>query len=145
MPRTRFHFSLQFLLDHRLRLEEDAKQQWVQAQQKVRQCELEHKEIGAELLEARELMSNFAVADAQILQLRLNQREILTRQLEEKRLELKDLRAEESKKQQALVQAATDRKAMEILKEQKLLEFRKEQNIKEQKFMDELGQRSHKK
>jgi flagellar FliJ protein len=141
MPRTSFRFPLQFLLDHKERLEDEAKQRWTKAKQAVHQAEEEHRRIGQELMDARQMLSKFSTVDAEQLQIRLSYREQLNLLLEQKYQQIRELRKEESKMQEALVEAAKERKAMELLKEQRLDEFKREQNRKEQKFMDELGQR----
>lgn len=51
---------------------------------------------------------------------------------------LEDLRAAEEKKRQELVQATKEKKALENLRRRRLMEWRREADREERKFLDEI-------
>jgi len=66
---------------------------------------------------------------------------LLDKQVEGKSAALVSLRAPLTEKQQELIEAAREVKSLEILRERLAEKFRHGQNVEEQKFLDELGQR----
>ena len=61
--------------------------------------------------------------------------------IERKQRDLAALGEQAARKQQELTEAMRDVKSLEILRQRLAEKFRREQNVAEQKFLDELGQR----
>lgn len=59
--------------------------------------------------------------------------------LEQAKQNMEAARKVVAEKKELMIKASQDRKAMEILHDKQKEEFRREQNKKEQKFLDELG------
>lgn len=137
-----FRFALQSLLDHRERLEEDAKNQWMLAQVEETKLREAHMEIGREILQNRNTSGSWHAISGEILRAQQDYKEHLMHRLEEARLALEAQREVVAQKQGELLLATRDRKAMEILRDKQKEEFRKAQAKAEQKFMDELGSQS---
>lgn len=139
MPAKKFKFTLQALLDHRIRLEEDAKNEWLKAQSIVLQKEEAHRRIGQEVLAARELRGAWSFSSGEDLMNRQFLFEDSLRRLEEARQDMEACRKIVQEKKEAMILASQNRKAMDILHDKQKEEFKREQNKKEQKFLDELG------
>ena len=75
------------------------------------------------------------------LQLRDEYAQSLIGSIERKQRALAALGEQAARKQQELTEAMRDVKSLEILRQRLADKFRREQNIAEQKFLDELGQR----
>ncbi len=65
----------------------------------------------------------------------------LTRRIEQAQQSLAKLRGQVAQRQQELTEAMRDVKSLEILRRRLEDKFRHEQDVAEQKFLDELGQR----
>lgn len=139
MPAKKFRFTLQVLLEHRERLEEDAKNIWLRAQAELRQKEDRHRAIGQEVLSARDLRGAWQISSGEDLMNRQFLFEDSLRRLEQAKGEMEAQRKIVEEKREAMILASRDRKAMEILRDKQKEEFKREQNKKEQKFLDELG------
>ena len=67
--------------------------------------------------------------------------QLLDKQIERKQAALASLHERLAEKQQELTEAAREVKSLEILRQRLADKFRHAQNVAEQKFLDELGQR----
>lgn len=139
MPAKKFRFTLQALLEHRQRLEDDAKNIWLSEQAKVLQLEEEHRRIGQEVLRSRDLRGAWQYSSGEDLMNRQFLFEHSLSQLEKARQAMEAQRKIVAEKREAMIFASKERKAMEILRDKQKEEFQREQNKKEQKFLDELG------
>lgn len=75
------------------------------------------------------------------LKLRDEYAQLLIANIERKQRDLAALVEAAARKHQELTEAMRDVKSLEILRDRLAEKFRREQNLAEQKFLDELGQR----
>ena len=78
------------------------------------------------------------------LKLRDEYAQLLIAGIERKQRDLAALGEQAARKQQELIEAMRGVKSLEILRHRLAEKFRREQNVAEQKFLDEIGQRKFK-
>ena len=138
MPR--FQFRLQQYLGVKEQIEEQKELEYAHALRRVEEEKARLHQMQNERIEAIESMRRSllkAIAPIEIRRFN-NTIERLKHQIEiqKERVMAAEMYAEE--KRQELVQAMKERKALEIVRENALEEFRLEENLQEQKQVDEL-------
>jgi flagellar export protein FliJ len=139
--------SFQFRLAPVLRLRERVKEE---KQFELRALHIERtqleEEIGNLLARSESIGLAFAPTDGAVvtaaeLQLIDDYAQLLDRQIARKRADLSSLRERMIKKQQEFTEAAREVKSLEVLRQRLAEKYRRAQNLEEQKFLDEIGQR----
>ena len=136
---AKFIFSMQNLLDMKEKLEEQAKNNYSQANMRLMEAEEELRRLRDRVAEAQELLrlEIESSLDVRSIRRRENAVEILrmyVRQQEFVVLQQKDVEAA----RELLNEAMKERKTYEKLRERAFEEFKLEENRKEQKEIDEL-------
>ena len=139
-----FRFRLQKVLDHRARLEDEAKHDYLSAQANTKTAleELEQLYVAIDVARTRGHALVTGGPDprmAPTLQhtdLFINGQKI---RIERQRSKIRELKAIEEEKQDLLAQAAREKKTLEKLREKHLQEYRAERARKEQEEADDLA------
>ncbi len=139
----KFRFKLQALLNYREKLEEDAKAALGKEVQKedVMRRELDAMDEERHAI-AHEQSSLFSmnVGGEQYMQFIRYQQDLFNR-IGLKIEEIKQQRVQVEEKRQLLIKATQNKKALDIIRDKKKAEFKKEQNMVETKFLDDISQR----
>ena len=137
----KFEFSFQKLLDHKASLEDIARRDWLQARSSVeaanRELEAMYGQIDAARVRASSLEITGGTQAASLSQIDhfISGQKIL---IERHRAHIRELVADEERKQVLVVEAARERKTLEKLKERRLEEYRLRRKKLELKQVDEL-------
>jgi flagellar FliJ protein len=141
----RFAFRLQTLLDMKKRREEDLKRSLalkngliIRAVQRLGQ--------GREALsnfQDRERENRLAAPTAQALRLSITYRYKLQRDIADSEREMTSLRREAQGVIQSLTEAKKESRALEILKEKKLLRWKRDNKREEQETLDDITQKEY--
>ena len=139
-----FRFRLQKVLDHRGRLEDEAKRDYFTAQANTRTAlgELENLYVAIDEARVRGHQLVTGGQDPRIAptlqhtDLFINGQKI---RIENQRAKIRELKAIEEEKQDLLAQAAREKKTLEKLREKHLQEYRAEQARREQEEADDLA------
>lgn len=139
-----FRFRLQKVLDHRLRLEDEAKREYLAAQantlEAIRLLEQLYVAIDVARQRGHELVTGGPdlrmTPTLQHTDLFINGQKI---RIERQRTKVRELKTIEEEKQELLAQAAREKKTLEKLREKHLQEYRKERDRKEQEEADDLS------
>lgn len=142
-----FKFSLEVLLDHKRKLQDEARRVFAEAQSKVDHAVAElngfYKQVDDTRAEnqaleksggtlASRLVMNDAFVEGQKIR------------IEHQRLKIRELKSTAEILQEQLIEAAKETKALEKLKEKQKEEFKKKQRIREMKENDEIVTLRHK-
>ncbi|MGL1936222.1 MAG: flagellar export protein FliJ [Fibrobacterales bacterium] len=139
----RFRFKLQALLGYREKLEEDAKMALGEAVQLEATMTRELDSMDEERHEvARQqgALLGMNVGGEHYMQF-INYQQDLFRRIEEKIGDIQQQRTVVEAKRVLLIRATQNKKALEIIRDKKKAEFKKEQNVIETKFLDDISQR----
>ncbi len=136
-----FEFSLEVLLDHKRKLQDEARRVYVEAQAKVDQAVGElngfYKQVDDTRLENQTLeKSGGALASRLVMNDAFVEGQKI--RIEHQRLKIRDLKSAAELLQEQLVEAAKEVKALEKLKEKQKEEYKKKQRIREMKENDEI-------
>lgn len=141
----KFNFRLQKVLEHRKRLEEAAQRDFMEAKSKT----IEAMRILSEMYRAIDV----AREDAQVMVTSGSAPNALNTidtfvigqkiRIENHRKKIRELKADEERLQDALIEAAKERKTLEKLKENKRLEFVEELERRERLEYDDLAVMRH--
>jgi len=138
---VKFEFAFEKLLDHRRKLEDVARRNWLHARGKVDEAKARLTALFDEVDHARNRAAELAVrggtqgpALAQVDDFINGQKIRVDRQ----RAVIRELTEEMEKLQDAMVEAAKERKILEKLKERRLEEFKIRRRKHELKEVDEL-------
>jgi flagellar FliJ protein len=138
----RFRFSLQVVLDQRLRQEEDAQLNLFKTQEHLRKEEEKKAELEAQVaddLESRKTLQGQAVSGENYMQ-HLHYMQQLQQYIQFQKDKIKIALENVEKRQEELLRITQKRKALEILKEKELLEFKKNEKKEEEKRTDDFNQ-----
>lgn len=137
----RFEFSLESVLRHRRRIEEERQQALAQLGRQRAEKEKEaertsqHRDNVIDELEKKQ-QSEMDVRDILECYSRIYS---LERTLRKEIVEIRQLRCNEDKARQDLTTASKDRKLLDRLRERRFDEYRHQAGIEEQKLIDEFG------
>lgn len=139
-----FQFRLQKVLDHRRRVEDEAKRDYMEAQAKTVTAlkELEDLYVAIDMARARGHQMQTSAPDTrmaptlQTIDLFINGQKI---RIERQRAKIRDLKGEEERLQDVLIAAAREKKTLEKLREKHLQEYRDERTRLEQAEADDLS------
>lgn len=137
-----FVFRLQKVLEHRLRLETEAKRHYMEAQAKTVKAlqDLENLYVAIDLARARGHELQTGTPNSQIAPNLQNVDSFINGQkirIERQRVVIRELKGEEEQLQDVLIQAARERKTLEKLRERHLQEYRAEVARREQAEIDD--------
>ena len=137
----KFKFSYQKLLEHRKRLEELARDDYLLAQKLVMVAEEGLEKMYQQIDDSRTRAGTLSVKGGdQVASLVLIDHFINNHKLriEAQRKKIRELKSTAEEKQQALVSASKEYKILEKLRERRVLEFKEIVKKREQKFVDDL-------
>ncbi len=137
-----FRFGLEPVLKQRKRVEDVAQTEFAMAQAELNQCLKKIDQMYEEIDRARENIVREQKSKEALALERIRQAEkfILGQQLliERERLRARDLMQKAEDKQQILIEASKERKALGRLKEKRQVEHKKELDLLDEKNTDEL-------
>ncbi len=141
----RFVFSLQTILELREREEEDAKLALAEKEGELSRCRTELNEIGIELTKFQEAQKESRISGQSVAELSysVHWRNKLKLDISHKSKEIQEVMHDIDLARSKLIEATKKRKGLDLLKEKKLDEWRKERNRKDQSFLDELATNGH--
>jgi flagellar FliJ protein len=143
----RYEFSLEVLLEHRRRTENEARRQYMEAQAKVDQAVAQLNEYYAQVDRTREDNLNLQrQGGAKSSSLVANENFITGQKvrIETQRMKIRELKMAAEELQLALVEAAKETKTLEKLKERQQEEYKKARRKRDMKETDELVVLRHK-
>lgn len=137
---SRFIFSLQSILDIKVKLEDQEKNNYRQANMRLMQAEEELEMLIERRLLAEENLREQMSATLHISEIRRRKDavEILKIYVEQQVLVVRQCEKEVEVARKRLNEAMKERKTFEKLRERAYEEYKKEENLKEQKEVDEL-------
>jgi len=136
-----FNFRFEFLLDHRIRLEEIARRNFVEAKSKLEECLTGIQAMYTLIDEARERISKMQKGRESVIHHIQAEESFIAGQairIDRERQRARDLLIVAEEKQELLLEAAKDRKMIEVLKEKKAQDYKKEMKRRETKQVDDL-------
>ncbi|MCI8792005.1 MAG: flagellar export protein FliJ [Eubacterium sp.] len=137
---ARFIFSMQNLLDMKEKLEEQAKNNYSQANMRLMEAEEELRRLRDRVAEAQELLrlEIESSLDVRSIRRRENAIEILRMYVRQQEFVVLQRQKDVEAARELLNEAMKERKTYEKLRERAFEEFKLEENRKEQKEIDEL-------
>lgn len=138
----RFEFSLQSILELRIREEDEAKA-FLAAQ------EIQLQKLNGDFIRKKEELQNFqerekesrkSAESASELRYSVSWRNSIKLDLLRMGQQLQDIALDIERAKKKLTEATTKRKSLEMLRDKKKLQWQKEYNKNEQKFLDEIAQ-----
>jgi len=142
----KFRFSYQKLLDHRATLEDIARRDFYEAQNRVNMAERELREMYDQVSDARRRSAQLEQSEGNPASNLAMLNEFIVGQqvrIESQRKKIRQLMSEAESLHEKLVEAAKERKTLEKLKEKRFEEFRKMMQKKELKMIDEIVTTRH--
>ncbi|MDR0303691.1 MAG: flagellar export protein FliJ [Chitinispirillales bacterium] len=138
----RFEFSLQSILELRIREEDEAKAFLVAQESELQRIgsELSQKKKELQDFQAREKEDRKSADSASELRYSVSWRNTLKLDLLKIGQKLQDVSLDIERTRKRLTEATIKRKSLEMLRSKKKLEWQKEFNKNEQKFLDEVAQ-----
>lgn len=142
-----YEFSLEVVLEHRRKLENEARRRWVEAQSLVDQAIAElnvmYDQVDAARASNLETERSGGTTAARLV---ANDNFIAGQKfrIEAQRMKIRDLKMTADELQEAMVEAAKETKTLEKLKERGFEEWKKERRKREMKETDELVILRHK-
>ena len=138
----RFKFGLDTLLEMRCRKEEQVKLLLAEKNRTIIDAQKEFSEIHTQLKELQnsEKLKREHVIDVTLLRYSVSYRFKLKENLLSAGQKIDDLKAQAEKIRKSLVAATKNRRAIEIIKEHRLAEWKKEYKSQEQGFIDDISQ-----
>ena len=123
-----FHFSLEKVLDHRKTIEQEAKRAYAQKQQLLIQQEQHLNTLTQEKAQLFEVQQRYLLA--------------LNATIDEVQNKMFHVKQELAESLSVVVEAQQERKIVEKLREKQFAEYTYEQQLEEQKQLDEFGNRA---
>jgi flagellar export protein FliJ len=139
MPKARFRFNMETLLEHRERLVKEAEEGLYKSKMQVQKA----KDFIVDLdlkIESSWSDSRTGSITSESMMYFQDWRAELNEQKKQARVQLRDLSEIVESNRQVLVQRTTDKEALETLKENEKKVWKKQQQKKEQAFLDEVSQ-----
>jgi flagellar protein FliJ len=142
-----FEFSLEVLLEHKRRLQDEARRVWAEAQAKVDDAVNElngfYKQVDDTRLTNQTLeKSGGALASRLVMNDGFIEGQKI--RIERQRLKIRDLKSAAEILHEQMVEAARETKTLEKLKEKRKEEFKKKMRVREMKENDEIVTLRHK-
>lgn len=139
-----FRFRLQKVLDHRIRVENEAKRDYLAAVDNTRVAlkELEDLYVAIDLARTRAHTAVTGQTDVRTAPMLQNVDVFINGQkirIEKQRVKIRELKGEEEKFHDLLIQAAREKKTLEKLREKHLQEYREERAKREQEEIDDIS------
>lgn len=137
---ARFIFPMQNILDMKEKLEEQEKNQYSQANRRLQEAEAEQEALALRLEREKEKLQEDISASLNIKEIRRREEavEILRMYVRQQMLVVKQREKEVEVARERLNEAMKERKTFEKLREHALEKFRIEENLREQKEVDEI-------
>jgi flagellar FliJ protein len=141
----RFHFKLDVMLDLKKRAEEEVKKELARKNGEIISCRREREDIASRLksLFIEEKKQRLLVLDLRALKFSIAFRAQLQREIVCKEQCIKGLLAEREQLRLRLTQARKETRVLEILKEKKFSQWKKEYKMEEQEFIDDVSQKGY--
>ena len=139
MPRAQFRFNMQTLLEHRERLVKEAEEGLYKSKLQVQKAKDFISDIGVKI-ESSWVDSRAGVLTSESMMYYQDWRAELNEQKKQARIQLRDLSEIVEGNRKILVQRTTEKEALETLKSEALVVWKKDQLKKEQSFLDEVSQ-----
>jgi flagellar export protein FliJ len=139
MPRAQFRFAMQALLEHRKRLVKEAEEGLYRSQMQVQKAKDFITDIDVKI-ERSWVDSRSGILTSESMMYYQDWRAELNEQKKQARIQLRDLLEIVEGNRKILVQRTTEMEALETLKAEALLVWKKDQLKKEQVFLDEVSQ-----
>ena len=138
----RFKFGLDTLLEMRCRKEEQVKLLLAEKNRNIMDAQKEFFDIHAQLKELQnsEKLKREKVIDVMLLRYSVSYRFKLKENLLSAGQKIDDLKAQAEEIRKSLVAATKNRRAIEIIKERRFAEWKKEYKSQEQGFIDDISQ-----
>ncbi len=141
----RFSFSLQSILELRERDEEDAKLALAEKEGELVRCKREMEELKIDLQKFQQAQKDQRVGGQSVQELSysVHWRNKLKLDMVYKGQEMHEVMSDIDSARAVLIEATKKRKGMELLRDKKFEEWKKERNRKDQSFLDELATNAH--
>lgn len=139
MPRAQFRFNMQALLEHREMLVKEAEEGLYKSKLQVQKAQDFISDIDVKI-ESSWVDSRAGVLTSESMMYYQDWRAELNEQKKQARIQLRDLAEIVEGNRKILVQRTTEKEALETLKSEALVVWKKEQLKKEQSFLDEVSQ-----
>jgi flagellar FliJ protein len=141
----RFRFRLESILDIRNRAEEEIKKELAKKNGEIIAARRRHEGMcrALESFFAEEKEHRLRVLDLMALRLSVSYHQQLKSDAEEALRAVQQLGKEKDAIRQRLAQARKETRVLEILKEKRLSEWKKEYKAEEQKFVDDVSQKGY--
>lgn len=142
-----YKFSLEVLLDHKQKLENEARRQWVEAQTKVDEAVAILNGYYDQVEQTRLQNGKLERSGGTLAPTLLINDDFIAGQkyrIEAQRKVIRELKSVAEELQEALVEAAKEKKTLEKLKERRTEEYKKAQRKRELKETDEIVTLRHK-
>ena len=137
----KFEFSFETLLDHRRQIEDAARREWNEAQEKVDEAQRTLDEYYSQLDQARARVGTIEKSGGPQAGALVSIAEFISGQnirIERHRLSMRELVMDAEIKREAMIEAAKETKTLQKLKEKKLEEFKQKKKKRELKEVDDL-------
>lgn len=136
-----FNFRFEFLLNHRLRLEEMAQKDYMEAKAKLDDCLAGIQKMYTSIDESRGRIAQMQ-KDGQSVICRIQEEELFMAgqavRIDRERQKARELMIVAEEKQELLLEAAKNRKMIEVLKDKKAQAYKKDMRLREAKQLDDL-------
>jgi len=139
----RFHFKLQALLEIKKRAEDEIKKKLGAKNREILASRQDRLDVQKKLESffVEEKQQRLRVLDLLALRLSISYRSHLQNEINKKEQIINTLMKEQDQLRQKLAFARKQSRVLEILKEKKLLEWKKEYHLEEQEFVDDVSQK----
>ena len=141
----RFHFRLDVLLDIKKRAEEEIKKELAKKNGEILASRRERGELvrRLETFFIEEKQQRLRILDLLALKFSISYRSQLQKEIAHKDRCIEGLISELEQVRVRLAQATKERRVLEILKEKRLVRWKKEYKKEEQEFVDDVSQKSY--
>jgi flagellar FliJ protein len=141
----RFTFRLESLLEIKRRNEEEVKRSLARKNGEILSSRQELNKLDKQLLELfmEEKKQRVDILDLAALRFSLSYRVQLQKDLALKRRQIQGLESDAEKLRNLLVKARKETRILELLKEKRLGQWKKEYRAEERAFVDDVSQKSH--
>jgi len=141
----RFVFTLQAILDLRLREENDAKQELADKEMELHRYQqaLESMQQGLQHFQEEERIGRAQGRSVIELRTSVSWRNKLKLDILQKAREMQDVMVDIDRARRKLIECTKKRRGLEILRENAFAAWKKERDRRDQLFMDELAQNAH--
>jgi flagellar export protein FliJ len=143
----KFEFSFEVLLDHKRKLENEARRQFMEAQVKVDEATVKLNEFYDQVDRARGDSQKLQRTGGLLAPALVANSDFISGQkfrIEAQRMKIRDLKLVADELQEAMVECAKETKTLEKLRERSLDEYKKERRKREAKETDEIVVLRHK-